>query len=117
MKGILMPRQKEKDRKFTLRFLILSAFIVFIIALIIILRIITFDRFFNSMISLSFNVMEQVSARGFTLIMNRMRNMTLLDQSIAELIHLDVISANNLDEIATYTTHLMSQNEGIYSTI
>ncbi len=117
MKGILMPPQKTKDRKYTLRFLILSAFIAFILIMIVVLRVVTFDRFFSSMITLSFNVMEQVSERGFTLIMNRMRNMSILDQKIAQLIHLDVISADNLNEIATYTTNLMSQNEGIYTTI
>lgn len=111
-----MPSKIFKN-KFSLKFFILSIFVFFTIILVIILRTITHDRFEKSMLALSFNVMEQVSSRGFTLIMNRMRNMEIVDKASANLIKLNVVNRNNLEEIADYATHLMTQHQGIFSAI
>lgn len=108
---------KNLRNKLSLRFFILSIFIAFTIVLVIILRAITHERFEKSMLSLSFNVMEQVASRGFTLLMNRMRNMEIIDKASANLIKLNVVNRNNLEEIADYSTHLMTQHLGIFSAI
>jgi adenylate cyclase len=107
----------QSKNKFTLRFFILSIFILFTIILVIVLRTVTHDRFEKSMLSLAFNVMEQVSTRGFTLLMNRMRNMEIIDKASANLIKLNVVDRNNLEETADYATHLMTQHQGVFSAI
>ncbi len=103
--------------KYSLRFFILSIFIIFTVILVIVLRTITHERFAKSMLALSFNVMEEVSSRGFTLLMNRMRNMEIIDKASANLIKLNVVSRTNVEEIADYSTHLMTQNQGVFSAI
>lgn len=111
-----MPTNPLKN-KISIRVFILTIFVSLTLILVVVLRAITHDRFEKSMLTLSFNVMEEVATRGFTLMMNRMRNMEIIDKASANLIKLNVVSPDNLEEISDYATHLMTQNTGIFSAI
>lgn len=99
--------QSLKKRTYSLRFCILSIFIIFSIILLISLRQLTHYFFMDSMTSLSYQLMQQASLTVYHEIIDDLRNAEVKNKSSALLVKKDVVSSKDQSQIVKYTNTLL----------
>lgn len=98
---------KIRNHSYSLRFCILSIFVVFSIVLVIVLRSVTHALFMQSMTSLSFNLMENESNSAYQLIKEQMQRAANKTRVAAELLKSDIIQHKNYQNMLAYATSLL----------
>lgn len=109
--------QRFKTWMVTLRFSILSIFVVLFVASILTLITITHVRFVDSMKRLSFSLMQQASTTAFNQVQNLVKNAELKSYTVAQLITLGVVNFQNDAELFSYMTHFIKNEIGQHSGI
>lgn len=102
---------KIKNHSFSLRFSILSIFVVFSLLLIVIEREVIHALFMQSMNKVSFKLMQEVSNLAYQQISQQMQKAEAKNKATAELLKDGIIKIKNHELLNTYAQSVMHNEE------
>ncbi len=106
--------KKLKPSGVTLRFSILSIFIILFLLSMLSLILLTHIRFTQSMTTLAFDLMDNASASIFQQIYDEIKDVEVKSNATAELIKSGVINPEDKPKFVAYTVNLLQQEMEIF---